>query len=49
MAYNEALEQSGYAKLLADKNKVEEKKPETEELSEDEFMKIFSEDERVSP
>lgn len=44
MSYNEALEQSGYAKLLAEK----EKKVEIEELSENEFVKILSEDERVS-
>lgn len=40
MSYNEALEQSGYSKLLSKEVKTE--------LSENEFVKILSDDERVS-
>lgn len=49
MAYNEALEESGYAKLLAEKQEKKKEKPIESKLSEEEFTKILSEDEKVSP
>lgn len=48
-SYNEALELSWYAKLLAEKQEKKEEKPIESKLSEEEFTKILSEDEKVSP